>query len=265
MEPITKPEMLETLDESRILSLDVRGDLRAGRDPFQRIMHAKQALAVDGVLVVRAIFEPRPLYTVLAREGFDHWTEQLADDGWRIWCFQADRPNEPLREGRRSSGPALPNCGTPRPEPADVQLLDVRGLEPPEPMVRTLEALTGLPPGHTLVQINSRVPAMLLPELTARGFQFTVREDEPDLTRVFIRHSEDVPVLDVRLLPSPVKHSTIFKTFDALEPGGRFILLNDHDPVPLRYQFQAERPDAFTWQYLEEGPVAWRVEIGRTG
>lgn len=71
-------------------------------------------------------------------------------------------------------------------------------------------------------------------------------------------------VLDVRVIPPREKHPAIFQTFDALEPGSSFILVNDHDPVPLRYQFQYERPEAFEWTYLEEGPAVWRVEIART-
>jgi len=39
--------------------------------------------------------------------------------------------------------------------------------------------------------------------------------------------------------------------------------VNDHDPKPLRYQFEAEHRDAFTWDYLERGPRVWRVRIGR--
>ena len=69
-------------------------------------------------------------------------------------------------------------------------MLDVRGLEPPEPMVRTLEALEALPPGATLVQVNVRVPRMLLPQLGARGFVYEVREQGPDLVRVFIRRAD---------------------------------------------------------------------------
>ena len=42
-----------------------------------------------------------------------------------------------------------------------------------------------------------------------------------------------------------------------------YVLVNDHDPKPLYYQFAAERAGTFTWQDLEEGPEAWRVEIGR--
>ena len=42
-----------------------------------------------------------------------------------------------------------------------------------------------------------------------------------------------------------------------------FVLVNDHDPKPLYYQFAAEYPDAFTWDYLETGPEVWQVRIGR--
>ncbi|HSJ05945.1 MAG TPA: DUF2249 domain-containing protein [Longimicrobiales bacterium] len=69
--------------------------------------------------------------------------------------------------------------------------------------------------------------------------------------------------LDVRVIPPREKHPAIFTTFDALAAGESFVLVNDHDPFPLRYQFEAEHPDGFEWQYLERGPVVWRVLIGR--
>lgn len=69
--------------------------------------------------------------------------------------------------------------------------------------------------------------------------------------------------LDIRVVPPKDKHPTIFRTFDALAPGDSFILINDHNPKPLFYEFQAERHDTFEWQYLEEGPEVWRVEIGK--
>jgi uncharacterized protein (DUF2249 family) len=39
--------------------------------------------------------------------------------------------------------------------------------------------------------------------------------------------------------------------------------VNDHDPFPLRYQFEATRTGQFSWDYLEAGPVVWRVAIGK--
>jgi uncharacterized protein (DUF2249 family) len=74
--------------------------------------------------------------------------------------------------------------------------------------------------------------------------------------------SNDV-VLDIRPIPPAQRHPLIFDKFEALQPGEGFILVNDHNPKPLFYQFQAERTGQFTWDYLEEGPEAWRVRIGR--
>ncbi len=69
--------------------------------------------------------------------------------------------------------------------------------------------------------------------------------------------------LDVRQIPPPQRHPLIFGTFEALAPGQAFVLVNDHDPKPLYYQFQAELAGQFTWEYLERGPEVWRVRIGK--
>ncbi len=69
--------------------------------------------------------------------------------------------------------------------------------------------------------------------------------------------------IDVRTLPPRERHPLLFQRFDALASGESFELVNDHDPKPLYYQFQAERPGRVAWTYLEEGPDVWRVRIGK--
>lgn len=71
------------------------------------------------------------------------------------------------------------------------------------------------------------------------------------------------PNLDVRGEPPARRHELIFETYGALGVGERFVLVNDHDPKPLRYQLEAEHAGDFTWEYLEAGPAVWRVRIGR--
>jgi len=71
--------------------------------------------------------------------------------------------------------------------------------------------------------------------------------------------------LDVRKIPPRERHPRIFALFDRLMPGEGFVLVNDHDPKPLYYQFQAERPGQVDWTYLEEGPEVWRVRIAKKG
>ena len=70
-------------------------------------------------------------------------------------------------------------------------------------------------------------------------------------------------VIDVRMLVPMQRHQKIFALVDQLAPGGKFVLVNDHDPKPLHYQLEAEHPNQFSWTYLERGPQVWRVEIGR--
>ncbi|MCL3862779.1 DUF2249 domain-containing protein [Actinotalea sp. K2] len=71
--------------------------------------------------------------------------------------------------------------------------------------------------------------------------------------------------MDVRPLPPAVRHEQIFATVARLLPGEAFVLANDHDPAPLRYQLDAEQPGQIGWEYLAEGPQVWRVLISRTG
>jgi uncharacterized protein (DUF2249 family) len=70
-------------------------------------------------------------------------------------------------------------------------------------------------------------------------------------------------ILDVRTEPPARRHELIFDTYNALRPGEGFVLVNDHDPKPLWYQFEAEHAGAYAWDYLEQGPEDWRVRIGR--
>jgi len=69
--------------------------------------------------------------------------------------------------------------------------------------------------------------------------------------------------LDVRPMPPRVRHDTIFERLDALAYRETLRLVNDHDPVPLRYQLDATRPDEFRWDYVEQGPEEWAVDITR--
>lgn len=69
--------------------------------------------------------------------------------------------------------------------------------------------------------------------------------------------------VDVRTIVPRERHPLIFSTFRGLAPGAAMELVNDHDPRPLYYQFSAELPGEFSWDYLESGPETWRVAIKR--
>jgi len=69
------------------------------------------------------------------------------------------------------------------------------------------------------------------------------------------------PTVDVRDIAPRDRHPLIFSTFRSLAASQAMELVNDHDPRPLYYQFQAELPERFAWDYLEAGPERWRVRI----
>ncbi|MDE3113006.1 MAG: DUF2249 domain-containing protein [Chloroflexota bacterium] len=71
------------------------------------------------------------------------------------------------------------------------------------------------------------------------------------------------PTLDVRAIPHAVRHEEIFARFARLKIGDAFVIVNDHDPRPLAYEFSQQHPAAFRWEDLERGPL-WRVRITRT-
>ena len=70
-------------------------------------------------------------------------------------------------------------------------------------------------------------------------------------------------VIDVRTMPPRERHPKIFGTWTKLASGESILLVNDHDPVPLYYQFAAEHAGHFRWEYLEQGPDVFRVRISK--
>ncbi|WP_248897824.1 DUF2249 domain-containing protein [Haloplanus halobius] len=62
--------------------------------------------------------------------------------------------------------------------------------------------------------------------------------------------------LDLRDVPPSDRHPKIHDAFDALESGEALTIVNDHDPKPLFYEFQAERDafDADNYRSERQGP-----------
>jgi uncharacterized protein (DUF2249 family) len=170
--PEPRPKALEAVPPARRVSLDVREAIRRGEEPFGPIMAAIAGLGPDQILVLHAPFEPIPLYRVLGKRGFAHWTERHADDDWSVWFYRG----EPTAPSSPDAGPA---GGT----------LDVRGLEPPQPMVAVLERLEVLAPGEVLTVVHDRRPTFLYPQLDARGFTHRTEEPEPGVVRIVIERA----------------------------------------------------------------------------
>jgi uncharacterized protein (DUF2249 family)/quercetin dioxygenase-like cupin family protein len=69
--------------------------------------------------------------------------------------------------------------------------------------------------------------------------------------------------LDLREVPRPERHPLVFANIDALTVGESFVLINDHDPVPLSRQIEDRRPGQVTWEYERREPGMFRIRITR--
>lgn len=63
--------------------------------------------------------------------------------------------------------------------------------------------------------------------------------------------------LDVRSIPPADRHPTIYDAFSDLDPGETLTIINDHEPKPLFYEFQAEVEtfdvDGYAVERVEDG------------
>ena len=160
-------------------------------------------------------------------------------------------------------------------------VLDVRALAPAQRHETIFATYGALGSGAAFVLVNDHDPKPLRYQFEAEHqgrFTWDVLEAGPSVWRVRIGRPAGAsagaeatgtpggaePELDVRRFPHGRRHEVIFTTFDALAEGAGFVLVNDHDPKPLRYQFEAQHAGCYSWDYLEAGPDVWRVRIGRS-
>jgi uncharacterized protein (DUF2249 family) len=158
---------------ANITTLDVREDIRQGREPFSKIMRTVAELGEQEEFLLIAPFEPVPLYAVLARQGFGHRAKQKASGDWEVVFTRESRAGVPpalksavvelQQEARRDA------CTT-------LVEIDARGLEPPQPLIKILEAVEALPEGAEMRARTNRRPVHLYPHLEDRGFAAKTEE-----------------------------------------------------------------------------------------
>ena len=78
-----------------------------------------------------------------------------------------------------------------------------------------------------------------------------------------MNENEQIIELDLRPMPPFERHEKIFEIWEGLKPGQILRIINDHDPKPLHYQFEAEQTGKYEWEYEQQGPKDWIVKIKR--
>ena len=117
--------------------------------------------------------DPR-IHAIVAAKGINH-------------CCGAHLP---LREAAAAAGVPLDEVLAEIGAVTEPATLDVRGLEPPQPMVRVLERIETLGAADTLEVLLERHPRFLYPQLEQRGFEHETDEPAPGVVRVRIRRGD---------------------------------------------------------------------------
>ncbi|MGB9774812.1 MAG: DUF2249 domain-containing protein [Bacteroidota bacterium] len=74
---------------------------------------------------------------------------------------------------------------------------------------------------------------------------------------------EKIQTLDLRPMPPFERHEKIFQIWETLQPGETLRIINDHNPKPLYYQFDAEYKGKYEWEYEQDEQKDWIVKIKR--
>ena len=262
---------------SGVVDLDVREDLRDGTGALQP-HHGGEAGALPRATccALRATFEPVPLYHVLGKQGFAHWTERARRRrlaGLVPPPAEAEEPGTApagagARRWRRRRGGRRGGAGRPRAGAA--------GADGPHPG-RAGDASARRHAGADQ-RAGAAVPASPSWRTGASSTRCASRAEE--LVRVFIRPALKDTGLERRSSMSryrtradaarrPRRSRRGRSTPPSSRPstrwsrGSRSSWSTTTTPSRSATSSRPSAPGAFGWEYLEQGPAAWRVRIGK--
>jgi len=115
-----------------------------------------------------------------------------------------------------------------------------------------------------LVRVEANHPHRVVAHQDSALLVTLIKSPETGVPEV-LQPQSSVPVseLDLRETPRPERHPIVFSAFDRLEEGESFVLINDHDPQPLKRQMERMRDGQVDWEYVKRGPESFRVRITR--
>ncbi|MFC5465473.1 DUF2249 domain-containing protein [Lederbergia graminis] len=171
--------------ERNIVELDVREQLKKKLEPFQLIMNTVKNLKEEDIFVLHATFKPTPLLGLLKMKGYVHKVEKIDKNHWVVSFVNKKYKHfleidENMEVTKKKKMEAIDR------EPKIIELNN-RGLEPPQPMMRTLAALDRSLPGDKVHIHNDRVPVFLIEELKRLGCPFDIDEQSDGSAKVKIQ------------------------------------------------------------------------------
>lgn len=174
------------IQKDNVLELDVRPILAGGRDPLKEILQHVGKLHEGQALKIINTFEPIPLYHLMDEKGFRYQTERASENVYITW-FQKKKnasmsiSTEPVEEADNDFDSLLRHVND-----ENVVRIDVRSLEMPKPMLLIMQTVDELSDGQVLFVNHKKVPAYLLPELKAKGFEYSIKQIDEGNVHVLI-------------------------------------------------------------------------------
>ena len=167
------PDWLDQVDTAKQRRFDARPLLAKGKEPLGAIMRQAAKVRAGGFLILDAPFDPAPLRRVLARKDFVSYSTEMAADHWRTWFLKdanlAGASADAAPEAEMDAGSRIWQ------ENAETHI-DVRGLEPPQPMLAIIKEIERADGPATLIVHHEREPVFLYPELAERGWRHELIE-----------------------------------------------------------------------------------------
>lgn len=178
MQPVAeekkRPQMLVGIQPGLIIEFDVREILQKDHDPLPHILKMLRSLREEQVLKIINSFEPLPLMTLLGKQGYGSYSEMIDTQLFHTYFFREGK--DPVIPETRIENRSADWEKLLRQFLGKLEIIDVRQLEMPGPMMAILEALDKLPGGKALFVHHKRIPLFLLPELAERKFSYRLKE-----------------------------------------------------------------------------------------
>ncbi|MCC5932409.1 MAG: DUF2249 domain-containing protein [Cyclobacteriaceae bacterium] len=187
MEESQSHEKLAMLASYEIVDLDVRPVLAGGTDPLHIILDKVNTLKKNQALKIINTFKPAPLITLLGKKGFEHTVKNPAPGLIETYFFKTDNFGDsdeitPLKiDSDTSDWHVLYKKYQDK-----KTKIDVRGLQPPQPMTLILEKLENLPDDEALLVQHEKIPVFLLPELHNLNYSYQINEESENQVSILI-------------------------------------------------------------------------------
>ncbi len=175
-----QPVWFANLNVDECVHMDVRPILTGGVDPLQQILVKVDLLSSDDILLIDAPFDPVPLRRMLGARGYESNAVPISDKHWRVFFKKQDTVDLP----------ALPDISDLPPFPLywheGMLEMDLRKLEPPNPMIAILKVIKGGEGGDNFMVRLIRDPIYLYPELSEQNWYAETLEENEDGLKVRI-------------------------------------------------------------------------------